>query len=72
MYALNTPEDVGRVAAEAGFGRVQVRLFESQPNYLTLHPALFAVGVGYERASNGLEALVQVRGSLLARLVARA
>ncbi len=70
VYALNTPEEIATVASSAGFADCDVQLFETQPNYLTFHPLLFAAGVVYERAVNGLSALARVRGSIVAFLVA--
>jgi SAM-dependent methyltransferase len=69
-YRLNTPEVIDSLGRAAGFSRVEVCAFESQPNYLTFHPGAFAAGVLYERVVNAFGGLEAFRGSLLARLTA--
>lgn len=70
VYALNSPSDIHALGVRAGFSRVEVFLFESQPDYLTFHPLLFLAGVAYERAVNSVDALAPFRGSIVARLTA--
>ena len=53
VYALNTPEDITRLAhGRRVLERRDPARSESQPNYLTFHPGVFAAGVLYERIVN--------------------
>jgi SAM-dependent methyltransferase len=70
VYGLNTPEDIDRIASAAGFSRVELAMFEVQPNYLTFHPLFFAAGAVWERAVNTFHPLARYCGSIIARLTA--
>jgi SAM-dependent methyltransferase len=67
-YRLNTPRAIRSAASTAGFSRSEIRLLESQPNYLKFNPIAFLVGVGYERLVNRFSSLDRLRFTMLVRM----
>jgi SAM-dependent methyltransferase len=68
-YRANTAGRLRQLSTGAGLSVERLDQFETEPEYLAFHIALYALGVAYERAVNRLEALAGLRVSLL--LVAR-
>jgi SAM-dependent methyltransferase len=68
-YRANTAGRLRQLSDDAGLEVERLDRFEAEPEYLAFHPLPYALGVLYERAVNGLEALAPLRVSLL--LVAR-
>jgi hypothetical protein len=68
-YRLNSRYAIGLAARSAGFGTVEVRIFEGPPVYLVFNSLPFVLGVGYERLVNRYAGLEDLRANIFARLV---
>jgi hypothetical protein len=68
-YRANTPGDIKKLAAGAGFDIASIELVEGRPEYLRMFAVTYLCGAIYERAVNALDALRFFRVLLLAKLV---
>jgi SAM-dependent methyltransferase len=69
FYRLNSRAAVRRAAQRAGFAKVEVRMVECQPSYLTFHAVPFLAGVAYERLVNSSEWLADLRSNIFGKLI---
>lgn len=67
-YKVNTPGDVRRCAARAGFAVDSIRLIEGRPEYLRWAALPYLFGILYERLVNAISALAPLRILLVVRL----
>lgn len=67
-YLANSRSAITRLAAECGLEVVRIEHVESRPEYLRVHPVLYALGHAYERLVNRFEALAPFRILLLIEL----
>ncbi len=68
FYRMNRRGRIERLAREAGFAGIELRMVEAEPVYLSFHPAAFILGVGYERAVNSTDHFAAVRANIFGRL----
>ena len=68
-YRANTAGRLRALTSDAGLAVERLERFETEPEYLAFHLLPYALGVGYERLVNRIDALVPLRVNLL--LVAR-
>lgn len=67
-YRLNTRKRISRTLRAAGFGSLEIRMVESNPGaYLSFSPALFLLGVGYERLVNASRVFEGLRFTALVK-----
>lgn len=64
FYRCNTEPRLRRLFTGAGFEVEFLALVEREPTYLEKHPALYFLGIMYERTVNGWNALRFLRSSL--------
>ncbi|WP_294536059.1 class I SAM-dependent methyltransferase [uncultured Rhodoblastus sp.] len=69
FYRMNTRSRLRRLANVAGFDEAQLRMLEFEPSYLQFNPALFLLGLAYERTVNATRVLENLRGNIFGRLV---
>jgi SAM-dependent methyltransferase len=69
-YRANDRRTIHRLAAEAGFRVVDLKLIEPKPDYLHFHPLAYRAGVAYERLVNVSERLADLRCVIVGDLVA--
>lgn len=68
-YAINTPRDVDRYAAESGLQVHGIELIEGRPEYLRLSALTYVAGLLYERMVNAVGVLSRFRILIIAELV---
>ncbi len=66
LYRANTAGKLRRLLEGAGLTVERIDRFESEPEYLAFHPLAYALGVGYERLVNRVEALAPLRVAIVA------
>ena len=54
-YRANTVRRIMAIAKAAGFRVEEFRVIEGRPEYLRIHPALYCLGLAYERIVNSSE-----------------
>ena len=67
-YRMNGRGILRRLAREAGFRGVELRMVEAQPSYLLFHRIPFYLGVAWERTVNRFDFLAGLRVHILGRL----
>ncbi len=67
-YRMNGRRALRRLAGEAGFRGVELRMVEAQPSYLLFHRIPFYLGVAWERTVNRFDFLAGLRVHILGRL----
>lgn len=67
FYRMNTRSRLRRLAANAGFDRVELRMVECEPSYLQFHVVPFLIGTAYERVVNSTELLAGLRANIQGR-----
>ncbi len=68
-YRLKTRQEIESASSQAGFRKVEVRIWDGPPGYTVFNTAAFLLGVAYERIVNATEALKGLRAYMLARTV---
>jgi 2-polyprenyl-3-methyl-5-hydroxy-6-metoxy-1,4-benzoquinol methylase len=66
-YRMNSRSRLERLALEAGFAEIELRMIEPNPSYLGFHVIPFMVGVAYERFVNSHPAFSGLRANILGR-----
>lgn len=69
FYRVNTRSELERIARQAGFRSIELRLWEAEPSYMQFNAAAFLAGVAYERLVNHLSMLAELRANILGRFV---
>jgi SAM-dependent methyltransferase len=68
-YRMNSRSKLRRLAQEAGFSDVELRMVEANPSYLEFHAVPFLMGVAYERLVNSHPRLSGLRANIFGRFV---
>lgn len=68
-YRLNSRKIVCAEGHNAGFERVELRMWEPEPRYLVFHYLPFLAGVAYERIVNRYRWLEGIRAGIFGRMV---
>lgn len=68
VYAMNTRQDVERLAAQSGLAVEQLELVEKEPSYGMSSRLLFMTFLAYERAVNATEHAAFLRSNIFAVL----
>jgi ubiquinone/menaquinone biosynthesis C-methylase UbiE len=68
-YRLNSRKTVCAEGYNAGFERIDLRMWEPEPRYLVFNFLPFLVGVGYERIVNRYRMFEGLRAGILGRMV---
>ena len=68
-YRLNSRKTIRAEGYNAGFERIELRMWEPEPRYLVFHFLPFLVGVGYERVVNRYRLFEGLRAGILGRMV---
>jgi SAM-dependent methyltransferase len=66
-YRMNRRSRLERLALEAGFAEIELRMIEPNPSYLEFHVIPFMFGVAYERFVNSHPAFSGLRSNILGR-----
>ena len=66
LYRANTAGKLRRLLESAGLKVERLERFETEPEYLAFHPWSYALGVGYERLVNRIDALAPLRVAIIA------
>jgi SAM-dependent methyltransferase len=66
-YRMNSARALAALGRRLHF-RCERRMFEGFPGYLEINPALFLVGVAYERLVNRLPGLEDLKGIMMAKV----
>jgi SAM-dependent methyltransferase len=69
FYRMNSRPKLRRLAREAGFTGVELRMIEANPSYLEFHPVPFLLGVAYERVVNSHPWLSGLRANIFGRFL---
>jgi SAM-dependent methyltransferase len=69
VYRMNSRSKLRRLAREAGFSDVELRMVEANPSYLEFHAVPFLLGVAYERLVNSHPRLSGLRANIFGRFV---
>lgn len=67
-YLCNSPGQIRRHAASAGFTLQQIELIEGRPEYLRISAPTYLIGLVYERLVNAVPALARFRILIIATL----
>lgn len=68
FYRMNSGAELREAAADAGFRKVELRMFEAEPSYLVFATLPFLAGVGWERVVNRFDGLARYRANIFGRL----
>ena len=67
FYRMNTRGVLRRLCGEAGFGKLEMIMFEGEPSYLVFNSLAFLWGAAYERAVNSTVWLCGLRANIMGR-----
>lgn len=67
FHRMNSRLRLNRLALEAGFKEIELRMIECNPSYLEFHAVPFLIGVAYERFVNSHKAFSELRANIFGR-----